>query len=350
MEMNWSTVRGRGRASRIAQRGDIRGGVSSRLNLDAGQVEARRGQSFNGRSNSRRIGFPGGRGRESRGQMSRGGPRQAQGGAARQPGRQRQGQGSRGPQQPATGGVHGPQGLVTFAVIAQLASSLKTLQDGLSAIGQQFNALTRNQPWTGSMNNNGPTCSNGPNNNNGPLVDNGSMTDNGSRNPGIDHDNRSGNLDFSNLCKTTFRYVQVSHHMKNWQNVPASIGKNIGTLISNIKPPIPCSELTDKLTAIGIDFGNKIAETVKSHLQTVKANVESSLLRLDNQGADKSQAVHHRRKEKRISHHSQVSQSNKVSHSLRHRILALRMMKCSLMRCSLTKEALPISKSIATEM
>src|SRR2546425_43293 len=132
MEMNWSTVRGRGRASRIAQRGDIRGGVSSRLNLDAGQVEARRGQSFNGRSNSRRIGFPGGRGRESSGQMSRGGPRQAQGGAARQPGRQ--GQGSRGPQQPATGGVHGPQGLVTFAVIAQLASSLKTLQEDRKSV------------------------------------------------------------------------------------------------------------------------------------------------------------------------------------------------------------------------
>ena len=287
MEMNWSTVRGRGRASRIAQRGDIRGGVSSRLNLDAGQVETRRGQNFNGRSNSR-FGFPGGRGRESRGQMSRGGPRQAPGGAAR---RQGQGQGSRGPQQPAIGGVHGPQGLVTFAVIAQLASSLKTLQDGLSAIGQQFNSLTRNQPWTGLMNNNGPTVSNGPNNNNGPLVDNGPMTDNGPRNPGIHHDNRSGNLDFSNLCKTTFRYVQVSHHMENWQNVPASIGRNIGTLISNIKPPMPCSELTDKLTAIGVDFGNKIAETVKSHLQTVKVNVESSLLRLDNQDADKAHAI-----------------------------------------------------------
>src|SRR4051812_41360752 len=242
MEMNWSTVRGRGRASRIAQRGDIRGGVSSRLNLDAGQVETRRGQNFNGRSNSRGIGFPGGRERVPRGQMSRGGPRRASGGAARQHGRQGQGQGQgpRGPQQPANEGVHGPQGLVTFAVIAQLASSLKTLQDGLNAIGQQVNALTRNQPWTGLKNNNGTTVSNGPSNNNGPLVDNGPMNDNGSRNPGIDHDNRSGNLDFSNLCKTTFRYVQVSHHMENWQNVPASIGKNISTLISNIKPPMPC--------------------------------------------------------------------------------------------------------------
>ena len=289
MEMNWSTVRGRGRASRIAQRGNVRQEVSSRLNLDRGQGENRRGQTFNGRSSSHGIGFPGGRGQARRGEWSRGGPRQTQRGPARQ--HWGQPQGSRGPQPPAKGDAHGPQGLLTFAIVAQLASSLKTLQEGLNAIGQQFNALTKNQQPTGVMDTNGPTVSNGSTVNIGPLVDNGPTVNNRPRNSGIEQENRSGNLDFSNLCKTTFRYVQISHHLENWQNVPASIGKNIGTLISNIKPPMPSSELIDNLTAIGIDFGNKIAETVKSHLQTVKVNVESSLLSLDHQDADKAHAI-----------------------------------------------------------
>src|SRR6267154_169372 len=289
MEMNWSTVRGRGRASRIAQRGNIRHGVSSRLNLDAGQGENRRGHHFNGRSRSRGIGFPEGRGQQPRGQVSRGGTGQPPRAPAGQHGGQ--GQGSRGPQYPGTGDAQGPQGLLTFAVIAQLASSLKTLQEGLNAIGQQFNALTNNQQPTGRTDTNGPKVDNGPVGSKGPLIDNGPKINNRARNSGIEQENRSGNLDFSDLCKTTFRYVQISHHLENWQNVPASIGKNIGSLISNIKPPMPSNELTDKLTAIGVDFGNKIAETVKSHLQTVKVNVESSLLRLDNQYADKAHAI-----------------------------------------------------------
>ena len=150
--------------------------------------------------------------------------------------------------------------------------------------------MTKNQP-TGLIDTNGPRVNNGPVANNGPLVDIGPRSNNGPGNTGIEQENKSGNLDFSNLCKTTFRYVQVSHHLENWHNVPASIGKNIGSLISNIKPPMPNSELTDKLTAIGVDFGNKIAETVKSHLQTVKVNVESSLLSLDHQDADRAHTI-----------------------------------------------------------
>jgi len=223
------------------------------------------------------------------GQVSRGGPREASRGPARQHGGQLQG--SRGPQHPAKGDAQGPQGLLTFALVAQLASSIKTLQEGLNAIGQQFNALTMHQQPTGAMDSIGQTVNNGPSGNHGPLVDSGPMNNNRPSNSGMEQETRSGNHDFSNLCKTTFRYVQISHHLENWQNVPASIGKNIGTLISNIKPPMPSSDLTDKLMAIGVDFGNKIAETVKSHLQTVKVNVESSLLSLDNQDADKAHAI-----------------------------------------------------------
>src|SRR6267154_6230724 len=141
------------------------------------------------------------------------------------------------------------------------------------------------------MDTNGPKVDNGPVGSKGPLIDNGPKINNRARNSGIEQENRSGNLDFSELCKTTFRYVQISHHLENWQNVPASIGKNIGSLISNIKPPMPSNELADKLTAIGLDFGNKIAETVKSHMQTVKVNVESGLLGLDNEDVDRAHTI-----------------------------------------------------------
>src|SRR4051812_33910347 len=109
----------------------------------------------------------------------------------------------------------------TTGIAAQLALSLKALQDGLNAIQQQFNAMTKNeQPTT---------------NQTGPRA----ATDNGHSNSGIEQPSRSGNIDFFTLCKTTFRYVQICHHMENWHNFLENIGKSINPLITNKKPPMP---------------------------------------------------------------------------------------------------------------
>jgi len=315
MENNWSTVRGQGRASRIAQRGRVRGGVSSRLDPDVNQGDNRGGRSYRGGSGRQGRGFPGGlptflsflsnivpgqgsgepaqggrgatRGYGPRGPSSRRGPSQGWRGPPldqRRPGWRRpaeQDQGSerrpRGPEPRPTGSEPRPTGpeprstgpeprptgpearptgpwnrtlqdQPTTGIVAQLASSLKALQDGLNAIQQQFNAFTSNQKETTN-----PTGQR-------------TTTDNRQQDPSGEESTRSGNTDFSQLCKTTFRYVQICHHMENWQNLPNSIGKNINTLIHNIKPPMPSCDLTDKLTAIGLDFGHKIAEAVKSHL------------------------------------------------------------------------------------
>lgn len=324
MESNWNTARGRGRASRIAQRGNVRRGVSSRLNPDSRQGENQRGRNFRGQP-SNRGGFPGGLptflsflsnivpGQEAA-DPEQGGPRH--GGQRGRPGQyprgyvhqgyqgsgprrsQNEGPGSRRPQEqdqarrdeprdqgkgPRRNETNGPQRDMSTGVASQLAMSLKALQDGLNAIQQQFNAWTNNNMDT-------LTATSGERRNADTQGQGQGTQEQGQGNTRVE-ETKSGNVDFSDLCKNTFRYVQVSHHIENWQNLPNSIGKNISTLVSNIKPPMPNIELTDKLTAIGIDFGNKIAETVKSHLLNAKVNVESSLLRLDNQDVDKAHTI-----------------------------------------------------------
>src|SRR5579872_4202383 len=92
----------------------------------------------------------------------------------------------------------------------------------------------------------------------------------------------SANPDFAGLCKSMFRLVQLKHHQGNWKTLPKGISRNIERTIRNIKPPMPCNELSDHLLALSLEFQEKLSKAVSDHITTAYDKVLSEQGHLNN--------------------------------------------------------------------
>src|SRR6267154_4944413 len=87
----------------------------------------------------------------------------------------------------------------------------------------------------------------------------------------------SNNRAFPSITQNLFRMGQLTHHIKNWERVPASISNKINDLVLDIHPPLNKELLTAQLTEHARTFGNKIKETITEHLHNELSNVTDAL-------------------------------------------------------------------------
>ena len=102
---------------------------------------------------------------------------------------------------------------------------------------------------------------------------------------------RSTNVDFAGMCKSMFRYAQISHAMSNWEVVPKGIESGLKRFVSNIKPPMPNGELSSRLTALTVDFGERVREAVGTHLIECKLQVEQRMMMLDRTDVEQASRI-----------------------------------------------------------
>ena len=103
-----------------------------------------------------------------------------------------------------------------------------------------------------------------------------------------DTDWRSTNPDFPNMCKTLFRMVQIRHHLNNWEDLPASLKRNLNHIGENITPPDPCDDLTVGIAGILNNTGKQLKLHVQAHLRSRLESNRVALTRLDPKDKDRA--------------------------------------------------------------
>ena len=104
-------------------------------------------------------------------------------------------------------------------------------------------------------------------------------------------DQRSSNPDFGKLCKSLFRLVQLKHHQGNWKTLPKGISRGLQRVVKNITPPMPDPELSDKLVALSLEFGDKVSKAVYDHIGDSLNKVRTDQGFLDNSDAQQVREV-----------------------------------------------------------
>lgn len=91
----------------------------------------------------------------------------------------------------------------------------------------------------------------------------------------------SSNPDFTKVCKSLFRVVQIQHHLTNWDDLPESLKRNLNHVGENITPPEPNDDLTSDIADILASTGNDIQRHVRNHLRAKLAANRMALSKLD---------------------------------------------------------------------
>lgn len=100
---------------------------------------------------------------------------------------------------------------------------------------------------------------------------------------------QSENPDFTQICKTLNRQVQLRRHLNNWTALPASIDRNIQHVAKNIRPVQPSDELTRDISVIFSQAGTDLQKRIQHHFTTCLAS-NLTILRQSNP-LDKERAV-----------------------------------------------------------
>jgi hypothetical protein len=69
------------------------------------------------------------------------------------------------------------------------------------------------------------------------------------------------------MIKALYRVVQLQHHARNWESIPASIHRNIGDLRDSITPADPTTATTEELDAIFNSMETAVRECMTRHLE-----------------------------------------------------------------------------------
>jgi len=86
------------------------------------------------------------------------------------------------------------------------------------------------------------------------------------------------------LSTAIFRYLQLSHHRRNWARLPTSLNNNLDSFLSDIRPPLANENLQDVLRDRTNDYKAGITEGVSKHLDTQINKIAEELRGIE--GAD----------------------------------------------------------------
>ena len=89
--------------------------------------------------------------------------------------------------------------------------------------------------------------------------------------------NNQNKLEHLNGAETAFRFLQMSHHRRNWTTLPPSLSKRVDEFTNDIKPPLPTDNLQQALRAAADEYRNKIKTVVADHFVTQLTTLEESL-------------------------------------------------------------------------
>lgn len=110
----------------------------------------------------------------------------------------------------------------------------------------------------------------------------------------------SSNPDFTKVCKSLFRVVQLQHHLTNWDDLPDSLKRNLNHVGENITPPEPNDDLTKGIADILTSAGNDIQRHVRNHLRAKLASNRMALSKLDPSDKEKAAEVTHNQLTRRL--------------------------------------------------
>lgn len=82
---------------------------------------------------------------------------------------------------------------------------------------------------------------------------------------------------FQKLSKSLYQGMQIRYHESNWEDLPRSISKNLDYIFNNIVPPMPDTELRDRLKEINNTTKSLLLIAVQQHLTRKKAEVQRSI-------------------------------------------------------------------------
>jgi len=102
---------------------------------------------------------------------------------------------------------------------------------------------------------------------------------------------RSDNPDFRQLVQTTYRHVQISHALVNWNSIPKGVERAVDKLSKSIRPPRSTEILRERLQTAADDFKSRIVACVQEHLaSTLEQNI-TALQALNQQDVSLAQSI-----------------------------------------------------------
>lgn len=101
----------------------------------------------------------------------------------------------------------------------------------------------------------------------------------------------STNNDFASVSKCMYRVVQLRHHEANWSTLPVSINHRLKRLVEDIKPPASDDAFRSALSELTTQYGERVRQLVKSHLQKKIAHTEVEAGRLSRLDIDRAKEI-----------------------------------------------------------
>ena len=80
------------------------------------------------------------------------------------------------------------------------------------------------------------------------------------------------------LTSSIFRFIQLTHHRRNWTSFPSSLEKRLDTFYRDINPPMMDPSLQDVLWSITEDYKDEIQSNVRNHLDEQLELIKNQLL------------------------------------------------------------------------
>jgi hypothetical protein len=69
------------------------------------------------------------------------------------------------------------------------------------------------------------------------------------------------------------KYARFEYHIRNWQHLPISLGKRLGVLLNDIRPPQRDTNFGQVLKTISVDVGDYIAKSTRSYMSRQQEDV-----------------------------------------------------------------------------
>jgi hypothetical protein len=92
---------------------------------------------------------------------------------------------------------------------------------------------------------------------------------------------RSVNNDFSSVCKSLYRLVQVGHHLGNWTQLPAALKKRLDKFGEDVQPPMADDQFRRKIKEASDRYSDEICRATREHLTRKQAEAELEASRLN---------------------------------------------------------------------
>lgn len=104
--------------------------------------------------------------------------------------------------------------------------------------------------------------------------------------PTVSHPNPPNNL--HTLTTTIFRFLQLSHHRRNWNTLPTSLNHRLNSLLLDINPPLVNDTLRGALTDKTNTYRQEVATEVVKHLDYQLLLIQNKLKELKPEGLEEA--------------------------------------------------------------